>query len=98
MRFARNVHFQIKSGKEQEFNRLVETDILPMLRRQNGFKEEVTLIDGNRALGITLWADRGSAETYSSNTYPRVLEKLNPVLEGSPKVEGYQIGATTLGV
>ncbi len=37
MKFARNVHFQIKSGKETEFNNLFEKEVLPMLRKQNGF-------------------------------------------------------------
>ena len=45
MRFARNVHFQIKNGKEQEFAGLFEKDVLPMLRKQNGFLEEVTLVN-----------------------------------------------------
>ncbi len=96
MKFARNVHFQIKNGKEQEFTRVFETDVLPMLRKQNGFKEELTLVDGNRGVGISLWADRGSAEAYQSATFPRVLEKLGPVIEGTPRVENYQIGMTTL--
>ena len=38
MRYARNVHFQIKSGKEQEFAGLFEKDVVPMLRKQNGFR------------------------------------------------------------
>jgi len=96
MKFARNVHFQIKSGREQEFNKLLETEVLPMLRKQTGFKEEVTLLDGNRALGISLWESRANAETYQSSTFPRVLEKLTPVIEGTPRVETYQIGTTTL--
>ena len=96
MKFARNVHFQLKNGKEQEFNKLVEAEVMPMLRKQNGFKESMTLIDGNRALGISLWDNRGSAETYESSSYPRLLEKLAPVLEGTPRVETYTVGTTTL--
>lgn len=96
MKFARNVHFQIKSGKEKEFNRLFEADVLPMLRKQTGFKQELTLVDGNRAVGISLWDDRGSAETYQASTYPKIVEKLTPVIEGTPRVENYVIGMTTI--
>ena len=97
MKFARNVQFQIKNGKEQEFVRLFENDVLPMLRKQPGFKEEVTLLEGNRGVGISLWDNRSSAETYQNSTYPRVVEKLSPVIEGTPRVETYQVAMTMLG-
>ena len=35
MRYARNVHFQIKSGKEQEFTGLFEKEVVPMLRQRH---------------------------------------------------------------
>ena len=98
MSYARNVHFQIKSGKEQEFTRIFESDVLPALRKQGGFKEEAMLLDGRRALGISLWEDRRAAETYQTSSFPRILDKLTPVLDGTPKVENYQVGVTTLRV
>jgi heme-degrading monooxygenase HmoA len=96
MRFARNVHFQIKSGKEQEFNTLFEKEVLPMLRRQDGFQEEVTLVNKAGAIGISLWNDRKSAETYERATYPQVLAKLNPVIEGTPNVETFETASSYL--
>ena len=68
MRFARNVHFQIKNGKEQEFNNLFEKDVLPMLRKQGGFQEEVTLVNPRSAQAISLWDTRKSADTYQTST------------------------------
>ena len=94
MRFARNVHFQIKNGKEQEFSTLFEKEVLPLLQRQEGFQEEVTLVNKAGAMGISLWNDRKSAETYESATYPKVLAKLTSVIEGTPKVETYETVAT----
>jgi quinol monooxygenase YgiN len=96
MRFARNVRFQIKNGKEQEFNRLFEKEVLPILRKQNGFQEEVTLFNPAGAVGISLWDDRKSAETYQTETYPQVLAKLTPVIEGTPKVETYETASSYL--
>ena len=96
MKFARSVQFQIKSGKEQEFSKLFEGDVLPMLRKQTGFKEELTLVDGTNAVGISFWDDRANANTYAEKTYPRVLETLGPVLEGTPRVETYRIGLNTM--
>lgn len=96
MKFARNVHFQIKNGKEKEFVSVFENEVLPILRKQSGFQEELTLVNKDRAVGISVWDDRKSAETYNTSTYPRILEKLNPVIEGTPKVETYDVAASTL--
>ena len=86
MRFARNVHFQIKNGKEREFAGLFEKDVLPMLRKQNGFLEEVTLVNPKGAHAISLWDNRQNADAYQTGTYPQVLAKLTTVIEGTPTV------------
>ena len=90
MRFARNIHFQIKNGKEQEFAGLFEKEVLPLLRKQEGFQQEVTLVNPKGAYAISLWDNRKSAEAYQSATYPQVLAKLTPVLEGTPTLETYE--------
>jgi quinol monooxygenase YgiN len=96
MQFARNVHFQIKNGKEKEFTTLFENEVIPMLRKQNGFRNELTLVNPDGAVGISLWEDRKSAETYNTSTYPQILAKLNPVIVGTPTVKTYDVTATTL--
>ena len=90
MRFARNVRFQIKNGKEQEFAGLFEKEVLPMLRKQEGFQEEVTLVNPKGVHAISLWDNRKNAETYGTATYPQVLAKLTTVIEGTPTVETYE--------
>jgi quinol monooxygenase YgiN len=90
MRFARNVHFQIKSGKEQEFTGLFEKEVVPMLRKQNGFLEEMTLVNPKGAHAISLWDDRKSADAYQTSTYPQILAKLTNVIQGTPTVETYE--------
>ena len=87
---ARNVHFQIKSGKETEFNNLFEKEVLPILRKQNGFQEEVTLVNPKGAQFISLWDNRKNAETYETATYPQVLAKLTTFIDGTPRVETYE--------
>jgi hypothetical protein len=94
MRYARDVHFQIKSGKETELNNLFEKEVLPMLRKQNGFQEEVTLVNPKGAQFISLWDNRKNAETYATATYPQVLAKLTPFIDGTPKVETYDTASS----
>ena len=94
MRYARDVHFQIKSGKETELNNLFEKEVLPVLRKQNGFQEEVTLVNPKGAQFISLWDNRKNAETYATATYPQVLAKLTPFIDGTPKVETYETASS----
>jgi len=94
MRFARNVQFQIKTGKEQEFNGLFEREVLPMLRKQEGFQEEVTLVNPKGAYAISLWDNRKNPETYATATYPQILAKLNVFLVGTPNVETYETASS----
>ena len=96
MRFARNVHFQIKNGKEKEFAGLFENEVLPLLRKQSGFQQELTLVNPSGSVGISLWDDRKSAEAYQASTYPQVLAKLTPVIDGTPTVETYETASTYL--
>lgn len=101
MKFARNVHFEIKDGKNQEFTRLFNEKVIPVLKKQPGFDHELTLMesrdDSHRGMGISIWNDRKSAEQYESSAYKDVLRTLEPVLSGSPTVDSWQIGANTLG-
>jgi len=89
MSFARNVHFTVKKGKVEEFNRLMHAEVLPLLNDEKGFCQDITLLGGNNGMSISVWDDRACAETYNTKTYPEVLKKLTPVLEGTPRVETY---------
>ena len=95
MRYARNVTFQIKPGKTSEFNKLLTDQVLPVMKQQPGFKQELDLVHGQHGVGISIWADESSAERYQANVFPQVMKTLNPVIEGSPQVEHYEIAATT---
>ena len=91
MKFARNVHFQIKIGKEKEFTTLFENEVIPLLKKQGGFREEMTLLNKNGNLGISVWDDRKSAETFQTAVYPGILKTLGPVIEGTPTVDTYDV-------
>ena len=94
MKFARNVHFQIKKGKETEFTHLFEKEVVPLLRKQTGFMEEVTLLNPKGAHFISLWDNKTNAENYGTSTYPSVLAKLTEYIVGTPQVETYETAST----
>jgi quinol monooxygenase YgiN len=96
MSFARNVHFTVKNSKVDEFKRLMNTEVLPLLKKEKGFLEEITILGSNIGMSISMWDDRGCAEMYNKKTYPEVLKKLHTVLEGTPRVETYDTIITTI--
>jgi heme-degrading monooxygenase HmoA len=95
--FARNVTLQLRPNSAAEFTRTVETDVLPVMRTQNGFKDEITFIerDGTEAVAISLWETRESAEAYGRDAYPQVLRSLANVVLGTPAVDAYEVSNST---
>ena len=95
--YARNVSMHLKGNTPGEFTQTFEKDILPLLRKQNGFKDEITFVssDGKDALAISLWDRKESAEAYSRETYPQVLKGLAKVVEGTPEVQAYEVANST---
>ena len=91
--YARNVSISLKPNTAPEFTQTFEKDILPMLRKQNGFKDEITFVgpSGKDALAISFWDGKESADQYGRDTYPQVLKGLAKVVEGTPEVHGYEV-------
>ena len=94
--YARNVTFRIKANMQSDYTHIFENQILPLLQKQKGFKEELTLVSSSKGLGISIWEDRASADAYATGAYPQVLEKLNPTLVGKPNVETFDVTASAL--
>lgn len=95
--YARNVALSLKPNTAAEFNQTFSRDILPLLRKQNGFTDEITFVDpnGRDAIAISLWNSKESADTYSRDTYPQVLKDLAKVVDGTPKVHSYEVAMST---
>lgn len=95
--YARNVSMNLKPNTAREFTQTFEKDILPMLRKQNGFKDEITFVgpNGKEVLAISLWDRKESADQYSRDTYPQVLKGLAKVVEGTPEVQAYEVANST---
>jgi hypothetical protein len=95
--YARNVFFNLKPNSAKEFTQKLEQDILPLLRKQDGFKDEITFLSegGKDAVAISLWDRKESADAYSRDTYPQVLKGLATMVEGTPKVNVYEVASST---
>lgn len=96
--FARNVTIRIKPNGVAEFNRTMEKEVLPLLQKQKGFRDELTLVseNGSDAVGISLWDHKEDAEAYNRSTFPEVQKILSKVIEGAPRVQTYEVGSSTV--
>jgi hypothetical protein len=95
--FSRNVSIHLKPNSVAEFTRTLDQEIIPLLRRQKGFQDEITFVapGGKEAVGISLWDQKENAEAYSRETYPAVLRALAKVVEGTPQVQTYEVSNST---
>jgi hypothetical protein len=91
--FARRIYMHLKPNSVAEFTRRLEKDVLPLLRKQKGFQDEITFVGqgGTEAFGISLWDKPENAEAYNRGTYPEVTKILSRVVE----VETYDVANST---
>jgi heme-degrading monooxygenase HmoA len=96
--FTRNVTMKLKANTAPEFNRLIENEILPLLRKQPGFRDEITFVAPERSevVAISFWETKENCETYNRTGYPELLKIVANVVEGTPKVETFELLTSTL--
>ena len=94
---SRNVTLKLKANSAPEFTQIIEEEILPLLRKQKGFRDEITFLAPERseALAISVWDSNIEADNYMRTGYPGVLKALSKVVEGTPKVETFDLASST---
>jgi hypothetical protein len=95
--FARRVSLNLKPNTQAEFTRQLEKEVIPMLKKQKGFRDEITFIvpSGKEAFGISLWDNKDSADAYNRGAYLEVTKLLSKVVDGTPHVETYEVSNST---
>jgi len=95
--FTRHVTMKFKANSAPEFTRVIENEIIPLLRKQKGFRDEITLVAPERAEAIatSFWDSKEDAEAYNRTGYQEVLKTLSKVTEGTPKVETFEVANST---
>ena len=95
--FTRHVTMKLKENSAAELTRTIEKEILPLLRKQKGFRDEITLVapDRSEVVALSFWDTKEGAEAYKRAGYPEVLKALSKVMEGSPKVKTFEVSNST---
>jgi hypothetical protein len=97
----------LKPNSAAELTRRLDKEIIPMLRKQKGFQDEINFITsasrgadwteagGQDAFAISLWDRKEDADAYNRGTYPEVAKLLATVVDGTPRVETYEVSNST---
>ena len=96
--FVRNVSIRLKPNTLSEFTRIFEKEVIPMLRKQSGFRDEIAFaVPGELdVVAISLWDTKDYAEAYNTAGYPEERKILDKVLDGTPKVQVSDVISSTI--
>ena len=95
--FTGMVSMQLKPNTQREFTEKFEKEIIPTLKKQQGFQDVILFVvpGGPEVVAISLWDSKENAETYNRTTYPDVLKTLANLVEPTPKVRTYDVAYST---
>ena len=96
--FARLVEINTKYGKTREVADIIQEKVLPLLKKQQGFMDEIVLMSTtelNRIVALSFWRTPEDAELYRREQFLKVEELLKPLLEVAPKIHGFDVDLFT---
>ncbi|MGA8205499.1 MAG: hypothetical protein WB812_13320 [Woeseiaceae bacterium] len=95
--YARQVSIELKPDSRKDFTHKIEAEVLPLLRKQKGFKDLITFVNpaGKDAFALSLWDSKESAEAYGRASYAEVTKQLSKQLDGTPRVKTYEVANST---
>lgn len=95
--FIREVKAHFKPEKFDLLNKRLDKEVIPMLRKQKGFRDELSFFDKdkNEAISLSFWDTKEQAEKYARELYPTVHKKMEEALKDTPKVRSYEVANST---
>lgn len=96
--FTRVVEIHTNTGKTKELSATINDKVLPILKKQSGFVDEITLVSSTepeRILALSFWMSEEDGVRYSNEQFPKVNEIIRPLLETAPKVETFNVDTST---
>ena len=94
--FARNTTYNVNANMDREIAVKFEMEVLPLLRKATGFKDQLTLSrNKNEIIGISMWDSKEQLDAYVKDTDPQVVKLLQPCFHGTPDVRIYEVSGST---
>jgi heme-degrading monooxygenase HmoA len=96
--FTRIVEISTQQGKGREATKTINDQVLPLLKNQPGFVDEIVLVSStepDRIVALSFWTNKEDAERYNREQYPKVNEILRPMLSAAPTVQTFNVDIST---
>jgi len=95
--FVRQVSAHFKPGKFDLLNRRLENDVIPLLKKQSGFRDELSFFDKEKdeAIAMSFWDTKQDADKYQRDIYPKVSKKMEEAIDGDPVVRSFEVNNST---
>jgi heme-degrading monooxygenase HmoA len=97
--FTRVVEIKCKSGKSNELCTAAVEKVLPILRKQQGFQDEIVLVsttNPDHVLTMSFWNRREDAERYQREQFSRMTEMVRQFCEQDPQVATYDVNTSSI--
>ena len=101
--FARKVSVLLKPDTLGDFTQILENEVLPIMREQPGFRDEIVLaaVDspvgggGTEIVEISLWDSKQDAENFVTTAYPEVLALVESFFDAAPRIRASTVVNST---
>lgn len=95
--FVRQVSAHFKPGQFDLLNRRLDDEVIPLLKKQKGFRDELSFFDKtkNEAFAMSFWDTQQDAEDYQRDIYPQVSKKMEDAIEGTPMIRSFEVNNST---
>lgn len=95
--YARLVTAHVKPGKYSTATRRFEEKVIPLLKKQKGFRDEVSFLDEDReeSVAISFWDSEADMREYEKDVYPDLIKSMTDMFEGKPQVRHFEVANST---
>jgi len=96
--FTRIVELTAKTGKQRELTRVVDDKVVPILKKQTGFVDEIVLVsdtEPDRILSLSFWKSRDDAEQYHQQHYDAIRNMVRTLLDADPVIRTFNVDTST---
>ena len=96
--YTRAVEVISKSGRARELCDTIDEKVLPILKKQAGFVDEIVMVsdaEPNRVLAISHWNTHEDAERYAREQFDTVQKTIQHLLETEPTVRTFDVHTST---
>jgi quinol monooxygenase YgiN len=96
--FTRIVELTAKTGKQRELTSVVNDKVVPILKKQTGFVDEIVLVsdaEPDRVVSISFWKMGEDAEQYHQQQYSAIRDMVRPLLDTDPVLRTFNVNSST---